>query len=201
MGSRRPSHLNDALVANALAALILRGVCRSPESETAMIRLLLTGAYLALFLSSSAAGAKMPAGVVADGISRPELIRVLTSHGMTVRDATQDEKDPWLKAKTPKGVEFYVNMYKCAGTGANGRRCTNLQFLAQWERNKHTTLETANTYNQRFVFGRAYLSADGKTFMFDYSINIEDGVTARNLRKQVDNWLRVLDDVRSLSKV
>ncbi len=166
-----------------------------------MIRFVLTGLCLALLLASSPADAKAPAGVVADGITRPELIKVLTAHGMTVRDATQDEKDPWLTAKTPKGVEFYVNMYKCAGTGADRRRCTNLQFLAQWERNKHTTLETANIYNQRFVFGRAYVSEDGKTFMFDYSINIEDGVTARNLRKQVDNWLRVLDDVRSLSKV
>jgi hypothetical protein len=51
------------------------------------------------------------------------------------------------------------------------------------------------------VFGRAYLSQDEKTFMFDYSINIQDGVTAGNLRKQVDNWLRVLDDVRGLLKV
>ena len=155
-----------------------------------------------LAAASAAAGAdKTQAATYTNGITRLELTKVLTSHGMTVRDATQNETDPWLKARTPKGVEFYINMYQCAGEGATGRRCTNLQFLAQWERTRHTTKDTANVYNQKFVFGRAYLSQDEKTFMFDYSINIQDGVTAGNLRKQVDNWLRVLDDVRGLLKV
>jgi hypothetical protein len=126
---------------------------------------------------------------------------VLTSQGMTVKDATENEADPWLKAKTPKGVEFYINMYDCDGTGAENRRCNNLQFMAQWELSTRTTLETANVYNQKFVFGRAYMSKDGKTFMFDYSINIRDGVSTGNLKKQVDNWLRVLDDVRGMLKV
>jgi hypothetical protein len=120
---------------------------------------------------------------------------------MSVTDATENEADPWLKAKSPKGVEFYVNMYDCEGTGAESRRCNNLQFMAQWELSTRTTLETANVYNQKFVFGRAYMSKDGKTFMFDYSINIRDGVSRANLKKQVDNWLRVLDDVRSMLKV
>jgi hypothetical protein len=174
-----------------------------------MNRLLVMGVFIALSLSlpsslppaAQAASGKAPSGTYANGITRLELTKVLTSHGMTVRDATQNEADPWLKARTPKGVEFYINMYQCAGEGSSGRRCTNLQFLAQWERNKNTTIEAANIYNQKFVFGRAYLSEDGKTFMFDYSVNIQDGVTAGNLRKQVDNWLRVLDDVRGLLKV
>jgi hypothetical protein len=174
-----------------------------------MNRLLVMGVFFALSLSllsslppaAQAASGKAPSGTYANGITRLELTKVLTSHGMTVRDATQNEADPWLKARTPKGVEFYINMYQCAGEGPSGRRCTNLQFLAQWERNKNTTIEAANIYNQKFVFGRAYLSEDGKTFMFDYSVNIQDGVTAGNLRKQVDNWLRVLDDVRGLLKV
>lgn len=174
-----------------------------------MKRLQVIGAFVALAfafhgasLAAQPTGAgKATGGSFANGITRLELTKVLTSHGMTVRDATQNEADPWLKARTPKGVEFYINMYQCAGEGPSGRRCTNLQFLAQWERNKNTTIEAANVYNQKFVFGRAYLSQDGKTFMFDYSINIQDGVTAGNLRKQVDNWLRVLDDVRGLLKV
>jgi beta-mannanase len=119
---------------------------------------------------------------------------------MVVKDATQNEADPWLKARAPKGTEFYVNMYDCAGTGADSRRCNNLQFLAQWETNKQTTLDAANSYNQKFVFGRAYLSKDGKTFMFDYSVNIKDGTSSANLKRQVDNWLRVLDDVRAMLK-
>jgi hypothetical protein len=178
--------------------------------ETAMIRLLATGLLVAFCLliplaaplpGAGVADAREPAGAFSKGITRLELAKVLAGHGMSVRDATLDEKDPWLKARTPKGVEFYVNMYQCTGTGPARRRCSNLQFLAQWERTKRTTLEAANTYNQRFVFGRAYLSQDGKTFMFDYSVNLQDGITAGNLRKHVDNWLRVLDDVRSLLKV
>ncbi len=134
------------------------------------------------------------------GVTREELTKILTSHGMTVKDATENEADPWLKAKAPKGTEFYVNMYDCEGEGANNRRCNNLQFLAQWELSKKTTLDAANVYNQKFVFGRAYMAKDGKTFMFDYSINIKDGVSLANLKRHVDNWLRVVDDVRAMLK-
>lgn len=170
-----------------------------------MLRKAVLVACAATLIHGSAALAAAPAAapeiVFAKGVTRTELTKVLTSHGMTVKDATENEADPWLKAKSPKGVEFYVNMYDCEGTGAESRRCNNLQFMAQWELSTRTTLETANVYNQKFVFGRAYMSKDGKTFMFDYSINIRDGVSRANLKKQVDNWLRVLDDVRSMLKV
>jgi len=156
-----------------------------------------------LALPSSAANAPAaPAAAVLfeTGVSRTELTKVLTQQGMTVQDATQNEADPWLKAKAPKGTEFYVNMYDRSGNGPNDQRCNNLQFLAQWEVTKRTTIDAANVYNQKFVFGRAYLSKDGKTFMFDYSVNIKGGVTAANLKRHVDNWLRVLDDIRGMLK-
>ena len=139
--------------------------------------------------------------VIGQGISRVELIAVLSSFGMTVKDSTTQESDPWLSAKTPKGTDFYVNMYDCVGTGADSRRCNNLQFLAQWELNKNANLDSANVYNQKFVFGRAYLNKEGKMFMFDYSVNIKDGVVKDNLKRHIDNWLRVLDDIRALLKV
>jgi Putative bacterial sensory transduction regulator len=173
----------------------------SPKEN--VMRRLIASACLAIALSTTAAqgaDAVVPQ-MFAAGVTRVELTKVLTSHGMTVQDATENETDPWLKAKTPKGTEFYVNMYDCTGAGAENRRCSNLQFLAQWELSKRTTPDIANLYNQKFVFGRAYMAKDGKTFMFDYSINIKEGVSLANLKKQVDNWLRVLDDVRGLLKV
>jgi hypothetical protein len=161
--------------------------------------LLLTTAIAGATTTASAPAA--PVAAFQNGITRVELIAVLSSHGLTVSDATTKESDPWLSAKTPKGTEFYINMYDCSGDGAAGRRCANLQFLAQWELTKNAGIDSANTYNQRFVFGRAYLNKDGKMFMFDYSVNLKDGVTVGNLKRQVDNWLRVLDDVRALLKV
>jgi hypothetical protein len=140
-------------------------------------------------------------GVIGQGITRTELIAILSSFGMTVKDSTAKESDPWLSARTPKGTDFYVNMYDCVGTGADSRRCNNLQFLAQWELTQALGLDSANIYNQKFVFGRAYLNKDGKMFMFDYSIKIKDGVTKDNLKRHVDNWLMILDDIRSLLKV
>lgn len=153
------------------------------------------------FIGAASAANEPVAKLLDQGITRVELIAVLSSHGMTVKDSTTNEEDPWLSAKTPKGVEFYVNMYDCTGTGADKRRCNNLQFLAQWDLAKNASVDTANVYNQKFVFGRAYLSKDAKMFMFDYSVNIRDGVTTANLKRHVDNWLRVLDDVRSHLKV
>ena len=165
---------------------------------------LLGAALLSIVAASAAPATKpmaVPAAVFQAGISRVELSAVLSSHGLSVSDSTTKESDPWLLAKTPKGTEFYVNMYDCSGEGAAGRRCNNLQFLAQWELTKNASVDSANTYNQKFVFGRAYLSKDGKMFMFDYSINIKDGVSTSNMKRHVDNWLRVLDDVRALLKV
>lgn len=163
---------------------------------------LLGAALLSIAAASAAPAAKSaPAAVFQAGISRVELSAVLSSHGLSVSDSTTKESDPWLLAKTPKGTEFYVNMYDCAGDGAEGRRCNNLQFLAQWELTKNASINSANAYNQKFVFGRAYLNKEGTRFMFDYSISIKDGVTAGNLKRHVDNWLRVLDDVRAQLKV
>ncbi len=169
------------------------------------MRSLLGAALLStMAVSAHAAPASTPGAPVAvfqTGISRVELSAVLSSHGLTASDSTTKDSDPWLLAKTPKGTEFYINMYDCTGDGAEGRRCNNLQFLAQWELTKNASVDSANAYNQKFVFGRAYLNKDGTRFMFDYSISIKDGVTAGNLKRHVDNWLRVLDDVRAQLKV
>ncbi len=168
------------------------------------MRSLIGAALLLIATAANAAPAATPGAPVAvfqTGISRVELTAVLSSHGLTVSDSTTKDSDPWLLAKTPKGTEFYVNMYDCAGDGADGRRCNNLQFLAQWELTKNAGVDSANAYNQKFVFGRAYLNKEGTRFMFDYSISIKDGVTVGNLKRHVDNWLRVLDDVRAQLKV
>lgn len=162
---------------------------------------ILTSLVLAAAVLAGNAAAAATTASYEQGITRTELMTVLKSQGLKVKDATTSENDPWLNATTPKGTEFYVNMYDCLGTGPESRRCNNLQFLAQWEMSKDVNLATANVYNQKFVFGRAYLSKDGKTFMFDYSVNIKGGVTSANLKRHVDNWLRVLDDVRELIKV
>lgn len=166
------------------------------------MRSALIGACLAIVLAGNATrAADLAPQIFAMGVTRAELTKILTSQGMTVQDATQNESDPWLKAKAPKGTEFAINMYDCQGEGAANRRCNNLQFLARWEVSNPNTLDLANVYNQKFVFGRAYVLKDSNTFMFDYSINIKDGVTLGNLRRQVDNWLRVLDDVRGMLRV
>ena len=165
------------------------------------MRHLLSAALLFLIATAATAAPVAVPPLLDQGVTRTELIALLSSYGLTVKDATTKDSDPWLSAKTAKGTDFYVNMYDCAGDGADGRRCNNLQFLAQWELTKNASVDSANTYNQKFVFGRAYLSKDGKMFMFDYSINIKDGVTPANMKRHVDNWLRVLDDVRALLKV
>jgi len=163
-----------------------------------VLSLVLVAALASVSPASGAAAAKTK--LIENGITRAELVEVLSSHGMTVKDSTTSDDDPWLSAKAPKGTEFYVNMYDCQGAG-EAKRCSNLQFLAQWDLAKNAGVDSANVYNQKFVFGRAYLSNDGKMFMFDYSVNIKDGVTTANLKRQVDNWLRVLDDVRTHLKV
>lgn len=140
--------------------------------------------------------------VYTDGITRSELMVILSGYGMTVKDTTEKDSDPWLQARTPKGVMFYVNMYECQGAGADEQRCGLIQFQAQWQNAKSNIKQAdINAYNLKFVFGRAALSGDGKSVVFDYPMNIKDGITKGNMKRNVDNWLRVLDDVRSTFKV
>ena len=156
---------------------------------------------LTALLAFASSGAKADEAY-SDGVSRSELMVVLSSYGMTVKDTTEKDSDPWLQAHTPKGVLFYVNMYDCTGSGEDEQRCGLIQFQAQWQNAKSSIKASdINAYNLKFVFGRAALSGDGKSVVFDYPMNIKDGVTKGNLKKNVDNWLRVLDDVRSSFKV
>jgi hypothetical protein len=148
----------------------------------------------------AACAAPPPPDLYADGISRVELIEVLAGYGMSASDATVRESDPWIQAQTAKGVAFYVNMYECTGTGPKSRRCALIQFQAQWQNNAKIKEAAVNAYNVKFVFGRAALSEDGQTLLFDYPLNIKDGVTKANLKRNIDNWLRVLDDVRATFK-
>ncbi|MBI1211397.1 MAG: hypothetical protein GC190_08040 [Alphaproteobacteria bacterium] len=140
--------------------------------------------------------------VYSDGISRRDLLVLLSGFGMTVKDTTEKDSDPWLQARTSKGVRFYVNMYECQGSGQSEQHCNLIQFQAQWQNDKSSIKQDdINAYNLKFVFGRAALSRDGKSVVFDYPMNIKDGVTRSNMKRNVDNWLRVLDDVRSTFKV
>jgi Putative bacterial sensory transduction regulator len=201
--TRRQPRLNFPTVAFERAAAKFRA-CLWFEHFTRgekTMRPLIIAALLALAAASPLQAAPKQPDIVDQGVTRVELIEILSSFGMTVKDATTQESDPWLSAKTPKGVDFYINMYDCVGSGPESRRCNNLQFLAQWELSKYANLASANVYNQKFVFGRAYLNKEGKMFMFDYSVNIKDGVVKDNLKRHVDNWLRVLDDIRTLLKV
>ena len=153
-------------------------------------------------LMSSFAGGALADEIYPNGITRKELMVILAGHGMNVTDTTERESDPWLRARTSKGVVFYVNLYDCTGSGADEQRCGLLQFQTQWQNAKGSIkAEDITGYNLKFVFGRAVLAADGKSVVFDYPMNIKDGVTRGNLKKNVDNWLRVLDDVRSMFKV
>jgi hypothetical protein len=162
----------------------------------------LSVALVSLCAFLSAVGSAFADDLYTDGITRAELMVILSGYGMTVKDTTERDSDPWLQAHTPKGVLFYVNMYECSGTGQDGQRCGLIQFQAQWQNAKNAIKDSdINAYNLKFVFGRAVLSSDGKSVVFDYPMNIKDGVTKGNLKKNVDNWLRVLDDVRSTFKV
>jgi len=157
---------------------------------------------LAVALSPFAGSIAAADEVYSEGINRAELMVILSGFGMTVKDTTEKDSDPWLQARTSKGVLFYVNRYECQGAGQIEQRCGLLQFQAQWENEKSTiSASEINSYNLKFVFGRAALSGDGKSVVFDYPMMIKDGVTRGNLKKNVDNWLRVLDDVRSTFKV
>jgi hypothetical protein len=145
------------------------------------------------------AAAPAAAQAVVSGQSRAEVVTLLSSMGIAVEDKTEPGELPWLIGNTKSGRTFNIFLYDC-GTRSPGpnRRCAEMQFRTLWDNQKSRTAEDMNRFALNKVFGRGYVTADGRSVGVEYAMHFEGGVTRPFIRANILYFLRVVDDFESI---
>jgi hypothetical protein len=144
------------------------------------LRAALAGAMLMLAGVAGASGQE-----TIDGSNADEILNIARGYGSATL-TTQDNGDPRLDGKID-GVQYYVLFRNCT----NNTACEDLNFYAGFLDNK-PTLEAINAWNRDKRFAYAYLDFDLDASIV-YDVNIEYGVTPKNLDATFSIWSHVLN--------
>ncbi len=126
-------------------------------------------------------------------LTGPEIAAVLSAAGLPA-EVIEDAKTGSPVASVKAGsVQFWVRALDCAGAP---KACSTLMFFANFELGRAATAkdyETVNGFNDRQVFGRAYLLPTRSEVGVDYVIELDGGVTADHVAKNIGRWADVID--------
>lgn len=130
---------------------------------------------------------------VFEDITGTELIAILRQQGFAASLGQDSYGDPMIEAQAG-GVPFSIVTYGCNHDAEP--TCERLQLITSFrlpEGVSEYDIALMNAYNARFLFGRAYIGADGNPTV-DYTINLHHGVTEDNLIDNLNIWVHVLDN-------
>lgn len=160
--------------------------------------------HLIPVLTASALAAPAALAFTRDAVqamSAADMVKLLSSMGMTVENKTEQDKLPWLVAKTKEGKTFNVLMFQCQSEKPNpSTPCSQIRFKLFWTNDNNVTLETVNKFNLDYVFGRGFVDVEDKTVGVDYAMNLAGGSTRSTIRENVLYFLRVVDDFEADAK-
>lgn len=88
------------------------------------------------------------------------------------------------------GTRYFILFYGCD----QGRDCDDIQFRTAWSA-KSITLEAINKWNYNKRFAKAYLDKDNDPVL-EMPVNIDFGVTRRNIEDTFDWWSIALRDFK-----
>lgn len=154
--------------------------------------------FLAVFLAISAfslIGA--PIGALAqetssnglvDSITPAEIAELLAGAKLQTKITTGSSGEPVVMAQQGD-LKFLVRGVECS-KGADVR-CTKIQFRAGFKLDEHPSSTWMNDFNKTWVFGKAYVTADGVARV-EYPINLEEGISEGNLINNFVMWISVL---------
>jgi len=129
-------------------------------------------------------------------IGRADMMAIMQQAGMaTVSDGTRDETSPWVVGSAPGGIFVEVDFFNCeAGVTGPQRQCGQFRFRVHWANSKKLDAKAVDAYNERYVFGRALASSDGKFIETTEAFNLEGGVTRDYIAKNLGYFLITVDD-------
>ncbi|MBI1391179.1 MAG: hypothetical protein GC152_00430 [Alphaproteobacteria bacterium] len=150
-----------------------------------------TAASIAAFLAAvnGAASAQLTSSMTA-----ADIVAALEAAGMAA-SMMEDLDSGAPVAKVEAGDVFYfVRAMDCSG-GA----CGTLLFFANFALGRDAAPEdysVVNSFNERQVFGRAYVVADRGEVGVDYVIELRGGVSKENVARNIDTWVDVVASFR-----
>jgi hypothetical protein len=151
-----------------------------------MKRLAIAAAMLAA--ASTAAQAQTKSALTGE-----ELAGVLSAAGLEAQ-IIEDAKTGAPVATARAGqIEFWVRALDCAGAP---KACSTLMFFANFDLGREAAAadyKAVNAFNDRQVFGRAYLLPAKNLVGVDYVIELQGGVSADHIANNIARWTDVID--------
>ena len=95
--------------------------------------------------------------------------------------------DPKISGRV-EGTRYGIYFYGCS----EGKNCNQIQFATGWGEIK-VPMDEINEWNRKRRYGKAYLDKDGDP-MVEMMVNINYGVTTKNLEDTFDWWTKVMKD-------
>ncbi len=152
-------------------------------------------ASAAIGLAAFATGAGPAAAEVMTAMTGEEIIAALDEAGLSA-SLMEDAASGAPVARVVAGDVFYfVRAMDCAG-GA----CSTLMFFANFDLGRDATpadFNAVNAFNERQVFGRAYVVEDRDTVGVDYVIDLDGGVTPAHVADSIGKWADVIASFRN----
>lgn len=128
-----------------------------------------------------------------NALTAAELGAVLEAAGLSV-EVTEDARTKNPVASAQAGtIQFWVRALDCKGAP---KACSTLMFFANFDLGREATakdFQTVNAFNDRQVFGRAYLLRQRNEVGVDYVIEMDGGVTPDHISKNIARWADVID--------
>lgn len=125
-----------------------------------------------------------------EGVSPPEVGKVLSGAGYPADVTTDRVGDPMIRSSTGKLV-FIVYFYQC---GAQ-LRCASLQFTASFGHKVVSPLTIA-AWNRAHRFGRAFQDLRGVAWV-SMDVETSRGVTTEALLADIHRWISVINEFES----
>jgi hypothetical protein len=150
---------------------------------------LATGATLLMVLGLSSAALAQ----TKSALTGAELGAVLETAGLAA-EVTEDARTRNPVASAQAGsIQFWVRALDCKGAP---KACSTLMFFANFDLGRAPTakdFEAVNAFNDRQVFGRAYILPQRNEVGVDYVIELEGGVAPDHISKNIARWADVID--------
>lgn len=123
----------------------------------------------------------LKAQTLVDATDPATIMEIARGYGSALMES-DDAGDPMIVGRID-GNRYAILFYGCR----DGTACTSIQLLASWVNPGHLTLADINAWNQDKWVGRAYMDEDNDPVL-DFAINLEGGVSVRNLDDSFDWW-------------
>lgn len=129
----------------------------------------------------------LKAQTLVDATDPATIMEIARGYGSALMES-DDAGDPMIVGRID-GNRYAILFYGCRA----GTDCTSIQLLAAWENPGHLTLEDVNAWNQENWVGRAYMD-EANDPILDFVINLDGGVSVRNLDDSFDWWKLALSE-------